>query len=121
MRSITSLAMLSFALCSVSAFAADNSAPTSSDPVPMTSHAMTFEDYPLEAVRARLQGSVKVRYLIDLDGRVPECMVTESSGKELLDMAACAMVMKRWKFRPALKDGMPIQLWVNGEVTFRLL
>jgi protein TonB len=87
----------------------------------MTSHAMTFEDYPEEALRTGQQGSVQVRYLIAIDGHVPECMVTESSGKELLDKAACAMVMKRWKFRPALQQGMPVQVWINGTVTFRLL
>src|SRR5438270_5625850 len=74
---------------------------------PTTSHAVTADDYPPVSIRLQEQGKVAIKYTIATDGSVSECAVTGPSGKPRLDDAACTMVKKRWKFKPATQDGKP--------------
>jgi len=46
--------------------------------------------------------------------------VTGTSGKPRLDDAACTMVKKRWKFKPATQDGKAVAVSVPAEVIFAL-
>ena len=94
--------------------------PLLTPPVAINSHALTATDYPLIAIRLQDQGRVLVKYLVKEDGSVGDCTVTASSGKPLLDHAACAMVMQRWKFKPATQDGKPIAEFLTAEVVFKL-
>ena len=89
-------------------------------PVAINSHAVTAADYPLIAIRLQEQGNVVVKYLVREDGSVGDCNVTTPSGKPLLDDAACAMVKRRWKFKPAMQDGKPIAEFLTAEVVFKL-
>mgnify|MGYP002778682373 CR=1 FL=1 len=57
-------------------------------------------DYPREAVDERASGRVGVRYMVDIDGRVPRCQVTRSSGSPALDATTCRLIMQRYRFRP---------------------
>ncbi len=61
-----------------------------------------------------------VKYLVREDGSVGDCNVTAPSGTPLLDDAACAMVKRRWKFKPAMQDGKPIAEFLTAEVVFKL-
>jgi protein TonB len=92
--------------------------PTS--PVAMTNHDVAVDDYPLLSRRLQDQGRVLVKYLVSEDGSVGDCTVTTSSGKPLLDTAACAMVKRRWKFKPATHGGKPIAEFLTAEVVFKL-
>jgi TonB family protein len=89
-------------------------------PVPMTSHAITAGDYPLASLRLQEQGKVLIKYLVKEDGSVGDCNVTTSSGKSRLDDAACAMVKRHWKFKPAMQDGKPVATLLTAEVLFQL-
>lgn len=89
-------------------------------PVPMTSHAITAGDYPQTSLRLQEQGKVVIEYLVKDDGSVGDCNVTTSSGKSRLDDAACAMVKRHWKFKPATQDGKPVAVFLAAEVIFRL-
>ena len=66
------------------------------------------------------QGKVAIKYTISTDGSVTECAVVTGSGKPRLDDAACTMVKKRWKFKPATQDGKPVAKALTAEVAFKL-
>ena len=62
--------------------------------------------YP-EAARAEgIEGSVRLRYDISIDGRVENLKVLESSPPGVFDAAALAAVA-RWRYRPPVIDGAP--------------
>lgn len=86
----------------------------------MTSHAITAGDYPQTSLRLQEQGKVLIEYLVKDDGSVGDCNVTTSSGKSRLDDAACAMVKRHWKFKPAMQDGKPVAVFLAAEVIFQL-
>ena len=94
--------------------------PPPTPPTATTSHAVTADDYPPVSIRLQEQGKVAIKYTISAEGTVSECAVTGSSGKPRLDDAACTMVKKRWKFKPATQDGKPVAVSVPAEVIFAL-
>lgn len=93
----------------------------STPPVPITSHAVTSDDYPALSIRLAEEGLVKIKYLVQEDGTVGECAVTSSSGSSRLDDAACTMVKRRWRFTPATQKGMPVAEYLLAEVSFKLV
>jgi len=94
--------------------------PPPTPPVATTSHTVTADDYPPVSIRLQEQGKVAIKYTINTDGGVTECAVTGTSGKPRLDDAACTMVKKRWKFKPATQDGKAVAVSVPAEVIFAL-
>lgn len=85
-----------------------------------TSHAVTADDYPPVSIRLQEQGKVAIKYLVKEDGTVGDCNVTTSSGKSRLDDAACTMVKRRWKFKPATQEGKAVASFQSAEVIFQL-
>ena len=66
-------------------------------------------DYPRSALRAGVQGSVKVRYTVGIDGRAGGCTVIGSSGDAALDSTTCSLIEKRFRYRPARdRSGRPV-------------
>jgi protein TonB len=66
------------------------------------------------------QGTVLLRVLVDVDGMPLDVEIKRSSGFARLDNAARQQVLKKWKFRPAIRDGQAIQVYGIVPVTFRL-
>lgn len=89
-------------------------------PIALTNHGVTIDDYPLPSRVLQEQGNVVLKYLVKQDGSVGDCTVTTSSGKPRLDAAACAIVKRRWKFKPAMQDGKPVAESLTAEVVFKL-
>jgi protein TonB len=58
-------------------------------------------DYPAQAAREGMQGSLLTRYAIGTDGRVTGCAVIASSGNAMLDQTTCRLVMERYRYYPA--------------------
>lgn len=58
-------------------------------------------DYPTVAIRQELEGLTRVKLEVNTAGRVTDCVVTASSGHEVLDNAACAKLIERGRFNPA--------------------
>ncbi len=76
--------------------------------------------YPREALREGLTGTVMLQVLVDVDGRPLEVTVARSSGHRALDIAARRQVLARWTFRPAMRDGRPVQAIGMVPVAFEL-
>ncbi len=58
-------------------------------------------DYPSDASRARITGSVTATLDIGPDGRVAGCRIARSSGNASLDRTTCALIEQRFRFEPA--------------------
>ena len=64
--------------------------------------------YPEEARRAGIEGTAYLRVSIDARGRVQSVRLSRSSGHRILDDRALATVRARWRFKPALRNGVPV-------------
>jgi len=79
--------------------------------------AMVKPQYPPVAKQARIQGTVRVSAIIDKDGRITELKVEE--GHPFLVDAAVA-VLKRWRYRPTILNGAPVEVATQITMHFRL-
>ena len=85
-----------------------------SAPVPIESPSPR---YPARALRRGESGEVLLRIHVDPRGEPSQVEVASSSGSRDLDRAALAAA-RRWRFRPAMRDGMPVDGVVNVPITF---
>lgn len=75
--------------------------------------------YP-EAARMRgYEGVVLLSAEVRADGRVGEVRILKSCGYDLLDRSALDAV-RRWKFEPGRRMGVPVAMWVDVPVRFVL-
>lgn len=75
--------------------------------------------YPRSAQRRRESGTVLLRVHVLADGSVGSVDLVQSSQSRDLDRAASDAV-RRWRFRPALRDGRPVATAVQIPITFNL-
>jgi periplasmic protein TonB len=75
--------------------------------------------YPAQAIRGNQTGTVLLSVLVLENGRVGEVRVDQSSGHPSLDESA-AREARRWKLKPGMRDGVPVAMWKQIPVTFRL-
>lgn len=76
--------------------------------------------YTPDAMRAKLQGRVKVQAVVMPDGTVGRARVMESLDKDLgLDDAALAAI-KQWRFEPGKLKGEAVPVVVEMFLEFRL-
>ena len=75
-------------------------------------------EYSEEARKAKYQGTVVLWLIVGPDGRPRELRVARSLGMGLDERALQAV--RQWKFEPAMKDGRPVAVQMNVEVSFRL-
>ncbi|MBV8819807.1 MAG: TonB family protein, partial [Acidobacteriaceae bacterium] len=76
-------------------------------------------EYTDEARAAKYQGTVVLAVSIGSDGSIYEANVIRSLGLGLDEKAVDAVT--QWKFKPATKDGQPVNVRATIEVNFRLL
>lgn len=67
------------------------------DPQP----SITYDDYPMDAIRRGEAGIVSVLLKVSAEGSVSGCEVTESSLSKPLDLQTCALLTRRAHFEPA--------------------
>lgn len=75
--------------------------------------------YPRRARRRGLEGTVELKFLVTREGSVERVSIVRSSGHEVLDKAAKAAIA-RWRFSPALRNGVPVAAWTGRVIRFRL-
>src|SRR5215510_8619467 len=111
--------MRSFPLIAVSlSVAACASMAATIPPVPITPHVVSAADYPRDSVRLREEGLASLRYAIIEDGTIGDIQVLKSSGFARLDEAAIALVKSKWRYKPATRNGRPIQFPQTTNVSF---
>jgi TonB family protein len=75
-------------------------------------------EYSEEARKAKYSGTCVLWLVVGPDGRARDIRVARTLGLGLDEKAIEAV--KTWKFEPAMKDGKPVAVQINVEVTFRL-
>ncbi len=75
--------------------------------------------YPAASLRGNETGIVKLRFLIDVDGKVLDSKVERSSGSRRLDEAARAG-LSLCNFKPATLNGRPERTWGRIEYEWKL-
>lgn len=87
----------------------------SEPPVPVRTVA---PDIPFEFSRTGDTGLVTVSFLVDEKGQVQDATVAKSSHRELEDPAIKAI--KKWRFKPARKDGNAVAVRVSIPIKFEI-
>lgn len=87
---------------------------SASSPVPIRSPGPS---YPRGALRRGESGEVLLSIHVDARGVPSQVDVASSSGSRDLDRAAVAAA-RRWRFRPAMRDGAPVAGVVNVPIAF---
>jgi len=75
-------------------------------------------EYSEKARKKKINGTVVVAMIVTPEGRVRDVKISKGLD-EGLDKQALAAV-RTWKFEPASKDGKPVAVHLNVDVSFRL-
>lgn len=76
-------------------------------------------DYPSELVRAEIEGTVTVRVLIGVDGRVKAVEMVKATNEGFFEPTQ-KQALRYWRFRPATRDGVAVESWRTMTVRFAL-
>jgi len=76
-------------------------------------------EYPAGERRAEHQGRVVVRVLIGVDGRVKQVQKVSAASDAFFE-ATERRALQKWRFKPATRDGVPIETWDTLAVSFVL-
>jgi periplasmic protein TonB len=68
-------------------------------------------------LRLEIEGSVTVRVLIGTDGRVRQVQVVRATDPEFAK-ATERQALRAWRFKPATRDGVPVEDWQTLTVRF---
>lgn len=101
-----------------------NAASVVAQPLAVTQAVVDFAtckkpDYPRNALRNEEQGTVRLQFLIGLDGHVADSKIEKSSGFRALDTAA-KKALSLCKFKPGTVDGKPQQSWTKVDYVWKL-
>jgi protein TonB len=77
-------------------------------------------DYPSASRRLEEEGTVSLKFLIGVDGRVLQAEIEKTSGFPRLDEAA-RNALSKCQFRPGTIDGKAEQSWASIKYTWRLV
>ena len=75
-------------------------------------------EYSEEARKAKYQGTCVLGLVVGPDGKPRDIRVARALGMGLDEKAIEAV--RNWRFEPAMKDGRPVAVQINVEVSFRL-
>ena len=91
--------------------------PTEGDITPPRVVKQARPKYPRDAFDQKIEGRVVIEFMIDTKGRVKDARVIESVPG--LDEAAIDC-LKKWRFRPAVKNGKAIAALAHAPVVFKI-
>lgn len=115
-------ALLILLTCSGASASAQERLTRSAEPDIARGATITTRDYPDESLRRDEQGMTTVEYVVDERGAVRpgSCRVTATSRYARLDQKSCAIVEKRFRFKPALLNGTPVAETRSQSIFWRL-
>jgi len=76
-------------------------------------------EYPSASRRLEEEGTVTLKFLVGVDGRVKESAVDKSSGFKRLDEAA-RQGLSKCQFKPGTENGQPVEGWASMRYTWKL-
>jgi periplasmic protein TonB len=76
--------------------------------------------YPVNLERQEIQGNVTVRVQIGPDGRVTTVELVRADDPAFF-ASTRDWALKRWRFRPATRDGVAVASWLTKTVQFRIV
>ena len=68
------------------------------------------DDYPSEAMRRGQQGTVRFSVTVGTNGRVVDCLITQSSGFTELDEGTCRLARRKLRFNPGRQNGRAVAM-----------
>lgn len=74
--------------------------------------------YPPEALKSGIWGSVMLECVVRPNGTVGRVRVVKSLDTRNGFDRAAVRAMKQWRFKPGLKDGKPVAVRIDTEMTF---
>ena len=103
----------------------DPGPPTTPSPDPLPSTRLEYASapaptYPRDMLLDGKEGTVVLKVLVDVDGKPLSVEIERSSGHRKLDDAARRQVLRKWMFRPAIRDGQAVQVYGIVPVSFSL-
>lgn len=75
--------------------------------------------YPAKEIRQEHTGTVILSVYVLGNGRVGEIRIEQSTGYPALDEAAVREA-RTWRLKPGTRDGVPVAMWKQIPITFRL-
>jgi protein TonB len=75
--------------------------------------------WPREALIQGIEGWVRVEFTIREDGSVADARVIEAEPRRIFDRAALRAI-QRWRFRPRIVDGRPVERRATQTIEFNL-
>ena len=75
-------------------------------------------NYPPEAMRAKVQGRVKMEMVVQPDGTGGEVRVVSSLDRKFGVDDAAVKAVKEMRFTPAMKDGVAVPVLLSTEMAF---
>ena len=95
--------------------------PVPTDPVPLASSIRDFQPpYPPQLLRTGIEGKAVVRVLIGTDGRVKQVAIISADDPLFAD-ATERQALRKWRFRPATRDGQATEAWKQMTVKFEIV
>ena len=94
--------------------------PVLTDAVPLAGNARDFQPpYPPQLLRIGVEGKTVVRVLVGVDGRVKQVAIIAADDPLFAD-ATERQALRKWRFRPATRDGAPVESWKQMTVRFEI-
>lgn len=75
--------------------------------------------YPYKARRLAMEGYVKVIFLVNRKGTVSDLTILEAEPKDVFEQSV-KKTLPKWRFKPAQKDGRPVDAWIKTTIEFIL-
>jgi periplasmic protein TonB len=75
--------------------------------------------YPMRAKDRGIEGWVKVKFLVDADGRVGEVSILNAHPEGLFEKSVRRCI-GGWRFKPGTVAGMAVKTWVETTIRFEL-
>ena len=75
--------------------------------------------YPLYAKQGKIEGEVRVRFIVNKAGRVENISIVSARPAEIFDHSVINCV-SGWRFRPGTVEGVPVDSWAETTIRFVL-
>ena len=78
-------------------------------------------DLPADLLQVGKPYTVSVRYRVEIDGRVGDCLIAHSSGSAGLDSLTCRLIQQRFRFDPSRDaDGHPVESTIEEDQSWEV-